>query len=101
MFFRITRELLALQRVALWTREVAVIETAGIHVPGQEHLALLEFYEADELNGDVSNWWAPNLLGLTKLCRAAGFREVRPVAWRQEDKGGPIERLRLTVHALK
>jgi hypothetical protein len=48
-----------------------VIETAGIYVPGREDLALLEFYEADELGGDVSNWWAPNLLGLTKLCRAA------------------------------
>ena len=101
VLYHVQEPLAALRRVALWTREVAVIETAGVHVPGQEHLALLEFYEADELNGDVSNWWAPNLLGLTKLCRAAGFREVRPVAWRQEDRGGPIERLRLTVHALK
>jgi tRNA (mo5U34)-methyltransferase len=101
VLYHVQEPLKALRRVALWTREVAVIETAGIFVPGQEHLALLEFYESDELNGDVSNWWAPNLLGLTKLCRAAGFREVRPVAWRQEDKGGAIERLRLTVHALK
>jgi tRNA (mo5U34)-methyltransferase len=84
VLYHVQEPLAALRRVALWTREVAVIETAGIHVPGQEHLALLEF-----------------LLGLTKLCRAAGFREVKPVAWRQEDKGGAIERLRLTVHALK
>jgi len=91
----------ALRRVALWTREVAVIETAGIHVPGREDVGLVEFYEADELGGDLSNWWAPNLLGLTKLCRAAGFREVKPVAWRQEATGTDVERLRLTVHALK
>ncbi len=101
VLYHVQEPLRALRRLALWTREVAVIETAGIHVPGQEQLALLEFYEADELNADVSNWWAPNLLGLTKLCRAAGFREVKPVAWREGNAGDAIERLRLTVHAFK
>lgn len=91
----------ALRRVALFTREVAVIETAAIHVPGQEHLALLEFYESDELENDVTNWWAPNLQGLIKLCRAAGFREVKPVAWREDPSAAAIERYRLTVHAFK
>jgi tRNA (mo5U34)-methyltransferase len=101
VLYHVREPLSALRRVALWTREVAVIETAGIHVPRQEDVALLEFYESDELNGDASNWWAPNLLGLTKLCRAAGFREVKPVAWRQDGSGDAIERYRLTVHALK
>ncbi len=77
------------------------IETAAIHVPGQEHLALFEFYESDELDHDVTNWWAPNLLGLSKLCRAAGFREVKPVAWREDPSARDVERYRLTVHALK
>jgi tRNA (mo5U34)-methyltransferase len=91
----------AMRRVSLFTREVAVIETAAIHVPGQEQLALFEFYESDELEKDVTNWWAPNLLGLTKLCRAAGFREVKPVAWREDPTARVVERYRLTVHAFK
>lgn len=101
VLYHVQDPLASLRRVALWTREVAVIETAGIYVPGREDFALLEFYEADELGGDVSNWWAPNLLGLIKLCRAAGFREVKPVAWRQEPTSQEVERLRLTVHAFK
>ena len=69
----------ALKRLSLLTREVAIVETAAIYVPGHENKALFEFYESNELAADVGNWWAPNLKGLTKMCRAAGFRDVIPV----------------------
>ena len=68
--------LAALRRVAAVTRELAVIESEAVMIPGLEHLAICEFYEGDELNQDSSNWWAPNQKALEAMCRAAGFTRV-------------------------
>ena len=70
----------AMKQVAALTREVAIIETAANVIPGYENLALCEFYETNELNNDMSNWWAPNEKALLALCRAAGFRRVEIIA---------------------
>jgi hypothetical protein len=93
----------SLKRLAMVTRELAIIETASIYLPNHDDVALMEFYEKDELGGDVNNWFAPNLTALVKMIRAAGFREVKigcpyppPIA--QDEK---ITRNRLTVHAYK
>ncbi len=47
--------------------------------PGYEHLELFEFYSSNQLQGDVSNWWGPNLKALDGMCRAAGFARVEVV----------------------
>ncbi len=96
----------ALKRLSLFTRELAVIETAAVYLEGYENLGLFEFYEGGELNSDVSNWFAPNFLGLQKACRAAGFREVMaasPYPPEELDNSNHSEplRYRLTVHAVK
>ncbi len=40
----------------------------------------MKFYERDELNGDVSNWWVPDTECLLGMLRVAGFRYFsRPV----------------------
>jgi tRNA (mo5U34)-methyltransferase len=65
-----------LKRVAQVTRELAVIESSAIVVPGFENRALWEFYPTNELNDDVSNWWGPSRTGLLGMCRAAGFSRV-------------------------
>jgi tRNA (mo5U34)-methyltransferase len=71
--------LAALKRVAAVTRQVAIIETEAVLVPGYEHHALCEFYEWDECEGDITNWWAPNLKALHDMCRAASFGRVETV----------------------
>lgn len=94
----------ALRRLAEVTLELAVIETAAVKVGGAEDSALWELYGADELDGDPSNWWAPNAPGLESACLAAGFSEVEIVdrlgASRAGDGEG-VHRLRLTAHARK
>lgn len=70
----------ALKRVASVTKELAIIETHAVAVPGYEHLELCEFYSSNQLNGDVSNWWGLNLKALEGACRAAGFRRVEVVS---------------------
>jgi len=40
----------------------------------------MKFYERDELNGDSSNWWAPDTECLMGMLRVAGFRYFsRPI----------------------
>ena len=70
----------ALKQVAALTREVAVIETAAVVIAGYEHHAVCDFFETSELNGDMSNWWAPNEKSLVGMCRAAGFRRAEMIA---------------------
>jgi tRNA (mo5U34)-methyltransferase len=94
--------LAALRRLARVTGGMAVIETAAVLLPGYEHCAVCEFYEADELNFDPSNWWAPSARALHGLCRAAGFARVETV-FENPGAGSPGEvvRYRTVVHAWK
>jgi tRNA (mo5U34)-methyltransferase len=104
VLYHMQEPLTALRRVAAVTRELAVVETEAIVVPGLEHEALWRFFPFAELNGDVSNWWAPNLTGLTGALRAAGFAaaspSLGPSAELVASAGGP-HHYRLTVHAAK
>jgi tRNA (mo5U34)-methyltransferase len=90
-----------MHRLALVTRSLAIIETAGIELPGDlDREAFFEFYEKDELRkGDTSNWWAPNGAGLIKMCRAAGFRDARILAQSHRGEHQGYTRLRLYAHA--
>lgn len=66
----------ALKRLARVTNELAVIETEMVRVVGPPVLAehpLFEFLPGSSLNDDPTNYWVPNVAGLTGMCRAAGF----------------------------
>lgn len=65
------------------TGGMCIIETEAMEVPGSGSRALFEFFPSDELNGDDSNWWAPNAAALMGLCRAAGFSSVKQLPERQ------------------
>ena len=75
----------ALRRLRRVTREVAVIETACMVLVGLADRPLWDFFPEDQLNGDPSNWWAPNVAGLVGACRAAGFSSVEVVAQPPDD----------------
>lgn len=61
----------ALARVASVTGEVLVVETAVDHIDRRE--PSVAFYPNDELEGDSTNWFAPNPAALLALLREAGF----------------------------
>jgi tRNA (mo5U34)-methyltransferase len=85
VLYHLENPLGALRRLFEVTRELAVIETAAIRIAGYDPVPLWEFYESNELNADVSNWWAPNEVALLASCRAAGFRHAvaltQPPQW--------------------
>lgn len=89
----------AMRRVAAVTKEVAIIETEAAVFRNLEHVALCEFFESNELNGDVSNWWAPNEKALIGLCRAAGFKRVEVVVSAPSPRKSLPRKLRSAVGA--
>ncbi len=104
VLYHMEEPLRALRRVATVTRELAVVETEAVVVPGHEDDALWRFFPGAELNGDVSNWWAPNLAGLVGALTAAGFASARPThgppAELLDAPGGP-HHYRLTAQAAR
>jgi tRNA (mo5U34)-methyltransferase len=72
--------LLALEIVCGLTREVAIVESYVIDSRNwKQHtrdIPSLEFYETDELGGQMDNWFGPTVGCLIALCRAAGFARV-------------------------
>jgi tRNA (mo5U34)-methyltransferase len=102
VLYHMENPLEALKRVAAVTREVAVIETQAMAVPGLGDRALCQFFESNELNYDVSNWWAPNGRALEGMCRAAGFDRVETVVGNRSSIGHRLRRVgrlgRPTIH---
>lgn len=77
VLYHLPNPLLALERVASVTRRQLIMET---------HVDLLwsrrpaaAFYPSDELKGDHSNWWGPNLAAAKGMLQAVGFTRVEVV----------------------
>jgi tRNA (mo5U34)-methyltransferase len=102
VLYHMQNPLLALRRVHAVTGASAIIETEAVVVPAHEHEALWRFFPGTELNHDISNWWAPNMTGLTGALRSAGFSEVEVVQGPPEpllELSAGIGHYRAIVHA--
>jgi tRNA (mo5U34)-methyltransferase len=77
VLYHLKDPMLALERMAALTRRLLVVETVvdmvGISRPAAA------FYPGRELNGDPTNWWAPNILAGEAMLKVAGFPNVRTV----------------------
>jgi tRNA (mo5U34)-methyltransferase len=76
VLYHIRDPFLALRRLREVTREVAIVETSIMAVPGYEEYALWQFFEGVELDHDPTNWWQPNAAGLEAGLLGAGFSRV-------------------------
>ena len=92
--------LLALRRLRQVTKGLAVIETAATEIGGHPQRHLCEFYPPSApLEGDTTNFWAPNASALTGMCESAGFRGVDVLTKVPTPAKGQIRRYRLIAHA--
>ena len=77
VLYHLRHPLLGLERICSLTTEAAFVESfvtdAG---PDSAAPCTLEFYETNELGGQIDNWCGPNTNCLMALCRAAGFAQV-------------------------
>jgi tRNA (mo5U34)-methyltransferase len=112
VLYHMEHPLLALEKVASVTKSLLVLETRVDLLLWRT--PAMAFYVEDELNGDPTNWWAPNLAGLRDMLRAVGFKRVQVVSqprplhrrlWRALRHGKfswrELQRGRVAVHAWK
>jgi len=77
VLYHLRHPLLALEKLCAVTREVAFVEsfvTDSLAAPSSH--ASMEFYEIDELGGQIDNWFGPTTACLSALCWSAGFASV-------------------------
>lgn len=94
--------LAGLRRLAALTRELAVVATPAVVVPGAELEPLVRFSRDGAFPVGASAWWLPTEHGLHHLCRAAGFKRVETVEQSEAEFGfgvRPIGLRRLVVWA--
>ena len=73
VFYHLRHPLLALENVCAVTRGVAFIESYVIDNEPDPTRCHLEFYETNELGGQIDNWCGPTISCLMAMTRSAGF----------------------------
>ena len=89
-------------RLSMLTRDLAIIETAAVIVPGAEERPLFEFCGRNELIGDVGNWWLPTQKAMIDMCLASGFKSaevIHVIPHIEGDGSHSHEICRIVVHA--
>ena len=77
VLYHVRHPLLSLEKICAITRETAFVEsfvTDSAEAPNDA--CSMEFYETDELGGQIDNWFGPTTKCLLALCRSAGFPRV-------------------------
>ena len=77
VLYHVRDPLLALEHVASVTGSTLVLETHVDCVTTRRPTAA--FYPGDELYGDATNWWGPNLPALLGMLRSVGFERCEVV----------------------
>jgi tRNA (mo5U34)-methyltransferase len=76
VFYHLRHPLLGLESVCSVTRGLAFIESYVIDDVPDPSRCYMEFYETDELGGQIDNWCGPTTQCLIAMTRAAGFPRV-------------------------
>lgn len=78
VLYHLRHPLRSLEKVCTLTKETAFVESFVCDPVGAlSDSCSLEFYENDELGGQIDNWFGPTAKCLVALCRSAGFVRVR------------------------
>lgn len=77
VLYHLKHPLLALEKAARVTAPggLAIVETA-VDAEALMDRPLMAFYPGDELNGDPTNWWTPNVPALASMLGTCGFADV-------------------------
>ncbi len=78
VLYHLRHPLLALERLFSVTGGQAIIES-HVDLLDYERPAMA-FYPGNELNGDPSNWWGPNVLAVEAMLGSVGFRKVERIS---------------------
>jgi tRNA (mo5U34)-methyltransferase len=88
VLYHLRHPLLALEKVCAVTSGAAFIESYVIADDRGGGKFLMEFYETDELGGQIDNWFGPTAECLAALTRSAGFPRVEMLYTNQDWRAG-------------
>jgi tRNA (mo5U34)-methyltransferase len=71
VLYHLRNPLLGLERICALTRDTAFVETFVTDDGAAP--CVMEFYETNELGGQIDNWFGPSVQCALALCRSAGF----------------------------
>ncbi len=78
VLYHLRHPLLGLEKICALARDWVFIESFVADGLGERSDACtLEFYETDELGGQIDNWFGPTIKCLMAMCRSAGFAQVK------------------------
>ena len=77
VFYHLRHPLLGLENVCSVTSGVAFVESYVIDDAPDPARCYMEFYETDELGGQIDNWCGPTTQCLLAMTRAAGFPRAK------------------------
>jgi tRNA (mo5U34)-methyltransferase len=94
VLYHLRHPLLGLERVLALARDTVLVESfvCDGHLSEAERVAngcYMEFYETDELGGQIDNWVGPTANCLAAMCRSAGFVRVER-KYIQEHRAGIV-----------
>src|SRR6201996_1005017 len=69
VLYHLRHPLLGLENVCSVTRGVALVESFVIDTEPSRDRCFLEFYETDELGGQIDNWYGPTTQGILAMAR--------------------------------
>jgi tRNA (mo5U34)-methyltransferase len=73
VLYHLRHPLLALENVCSVARDTAFIESFVVDETPSPERCYIEFYETDELGGQIDNWCGPTTQALLAMTRSAGF----------------------------
>ena len=77
VLYHLRHPLLGLEKICALARDCVLIESYVADGSGERSDACtMEFYETDELGGQIDNWCGPTTKCLMAMCRSAGFAQV-------------------------
>jgi tRNA (mo5U34)-methyltransferase len=72
VLYHLRNPLLGLEKICALTKDTAFVESFVT----DDSSCTMEFYETNELGGQIDNWFGPSVQCATALCRSAGFARV-------------------------
>lgn len=79
VYYHLKKPVTAMERIALVTKEFALIESEVVPPTLVENMDFSVFHEMEQYVGDPSNWWVPTVANLLATVRAAGFPQANLV----------------------
>ncbi len=78
VLYHLRNPLLGLEKICAIAKDTAYVETFVIDDGIDDGTApcTMEFYETNELGGQIDNWFGPSVQCAAALCRASGFARV-------------------------